>query len=283
MKLLVVVGHPLGHSMSPVMHNASLAAMDLKHEYRYEARPLLKDELPALVESIRTGALEGANITIPYKTEVMTHLTTISEEGLAVGSVNTLYRNDDGVTGCNTDIEGFDEALREQDVDPRGLSATILGAGGAAKAVAFALAEAGVRRLDILNRTQVKAEELATAIERGRNIEIRVGALPTSKHELQESDLLVNCTPVGMRDHSINGTPLRGSLLRKELVVMDLVYNPLRTRFLKEAEEAGCKTIDGSGMLVHQGAASLELWTGREPPIEIMRGAVLEALGGRHE
>ncbi|MFW9798970.1 MAG: shikimate dehydrogenase family protein, partial [Candidatus Thorarchaeota archaeon] len=187
MKLLVVVGHPLGHSLSPVMHNAALAAMDLEHEYRYEARQLLKDELPGLVESIRTGALEGANITIPYKTEVMAHLTTISEEGLVVGSVNTLYRSDGDVTGCNTDIRGFDEALRERDVDPHGLSATILGAGGAAKAVAFALAEAGVRRLDLLNRTHVKAEELATLVERGRDIEIRVGALPTSKHELQET------------------------------------------------------------------------------------------------
>ncbi|MFW9800129.1 MAG: shikimate dehydrogenase family protein, partial [Candidatus Thorarchaeota archaeon] len=118
-----------------------------------------------------------------------------------------------------------------------------------------------------------------TLVERGRDIEIRVGALPTSKHELQETNLLVNCTPVGMRNHSINDTPLAGSLLREELIVMDLVYNPLRTRFLKEAREAGCKTIDGTGMLVHQGAASLELWTGREPPIEVMRGVVLEALG----
>ncbi len=283
MKLIVVVGLQLGHSLSPVMHNAALAAMGLEHEYRYEARPLLKDDLPELVESIRGGALEGANITIPYKTEVMAHLTTISEEGLAVGSVNTLYLSDGDVTGCNTDIKGFDKALREQDVDPHGLSATILGAGGAAKAVAFALAEAGVRRLDILNRTHVRAEELASVIERSRDIEIRVGALPTSKRELQDSDLLVNCTPVGMRDHSINDTPLGDSLLGKELVVMDLVYNPLRTRLLKEAEGIGCKTIDGSGMLVHQGAASLELWTGREPPIEVMRGAVLEALGGRHE
>jgi shikimate dehydrogenase len=261
------------------MHNAALKEMNLDNEFKYEAMPLPNDALRGLVESVRKRELEGANITIPYKTKIMTYLSTVSSEGLAVGAVNTIHRENDLVIGSNTDIRGFIAAIREEGVNPRGLSAIILGAGGAAKSVAYGLAESGADRLGIFNRTEAAAEKLAQVIHRGRELEVRVGTTPT-KEILAESELLVNCTPVGMAGHSIDESPLEQSNLSTNLIVMDLVYNPLRTKLLTHAKKVGCTTIDGVGMLVHQGATSLELWTGKTAPIEVMRAAVLQALGG---
>ncbi|MHA2004658.1 MAG: shikimate dehydrogenase [Candidatus Thorarchaeota archaeon] len=279
MKRLVVVGYPLGHSLSPAMHNAALAELGIEDEFRYEAMPLPSDALPGLVASIRSRELEGANITIPYKTVVMTYLSTISSEGLAVGAVNTLHREDSLVIGSNTDIRGFTEAIRERGLSPRGINAVILGAGGAAKSVAYGLAVSGAAKLGIFNRTKDAAKRLAAEIGRDRQVEVRAGSIPI-REDLKESDLLINCTPVGMTGHSIDSSPLEPSMLPSDLVVMDLVYNPLRTKLLTEAEKAGCKTIDGVGMLVHQGAVGFQLWTGKNAPIKVMREAVLQTLEG---
>ncbi|MFW9966656.1 MAG: shikimate dehydrogenase [Candidatus Thorarchaeota archaeon] len=278
MKRLVVVGYPLNHSLSPVMHNAALAELGLDDKYNYEAMPLPSDALPGLVESISRHEIEGANITLPYKTKITRYLSTISSEGLAVGAVNTLHRENDLVIGSNTDVRGFIEAIREKGVNPRGLSATILGAGGVAKSVAYALAEAGAIELGIFNRTIDAARRLALEIGRNRPVEVRADKTP-AKEDLEDSDILINCTPVGMAGYSIDESPLEQSNLSSGLVVMDLVYNPLNTRLLRDAQDAGCKTIDGVGMLVHQGALGFELWTGKPAPIAVMRDAVLQALG----
>jgi shikimate dehydrogenase len=277
-KRLVVVGFPLDHSLSPVMHNAALAELGLDDEYNYEAMPLSSDALQGLVESISKHEIEGANITLPYKTKVMRYMSTISSEGLAVGAVNTLHRENGLVIGSNTDIRGFIEAIREKGINSRGLSATILGAGGAAKSVAYALAEAGAIKLGIFNRSLGAASRLALEISQNRPVDVRADRTPT-KEDLEESDLLINCTPVGMAGHSIDESPLEQSKLSSGLVVMDLVYNPLYTRLLREAQDAGCKTIDGVGMLVYQGAVGFELWTGKLAPTVVMRDAVLQALG----
>jgi shikimate dehydrogenase len=261
------------------MHNAALAELGIEDEFRYEAMPLPSDALPGLVASIRSRELEGANITIPYKTVVMTYLSTISSEGLAVGAVNTLHREDSLVIGSNTDIRGFTEAIRERGLSPRGINAVILGAGGAAKSVAYGLAVSGAAKLGIFNRTKDAAKRLAAEIGRDRQVEVRAGSIPI-REDLKESDLLINCTPVGMTGHSIDSSPLEPSMLPSDLVVMDLVYNPLRTKLLTEAEKAGCKTIDGVGMLVHQGAVGFQLWTGKNAPIKVMREAVLQTLEG---
>jgi shikimate dehydrogenase len=262
------------------MHNAALAELGLDSEFRYEAMPLPSDALRGLVEAIRKRELEGANITIPHKTEVMAYLSTISAESLAVGAVNTLHRENGLVIGSNTDVRGFTEAIREKNVNPRGISAVILGAGGAAKSVAYGLAESGAARLGIFNRTIGAAKRLAMETARERPVEVRTGLTPTEE-DLEESDLLVNCTPVGMAGHSMAESPLKSSMLSSGLVVMDLVYNPLRTKLLLEAEEAGCQTIDGVGMLVHQGAIGFQLWTAKKAPIVVMRDAVLRELGGQ--
>ncbi|MFW9801710.1 MAG: shikimate dehydrogenase [Candidatus Thorarchaeota archaeon] len=279
MKRVVIVGYPLGHSLSPVMHNAALTELGLDDEFKYEAMPLSSNELRGFVESVRRREIEGASITIPHKTKVMTYLSTISSEGLAVGAVNTLHRKDGLVIGSNTDIQGFTEAIRENGLDPQGINAVILGAGGAARSVAYGLTEAGVARLGIFNRTVDAANRLASVMPRGRLLKVRSGAKPT-KDDLEHSDLLVNCTPVGMAGYSPEESPIESSLLSSSVVVMDLVYNPLRTKLLMEADEAGCKTIDGVGMLVHQGAIAFQLWTGKKAPVEVMKDTVLRALVG---
>lgn len=262
------------------MHNTALKALGINEEYHYDTRPMLREDLPKLVQSIRSGELEGANITIPYKTQIMPFLTSFSPESLAVGAVNTLYRDENQVVGCNTDVIGFTEALREEGVKIQGLRAMILGAGGAAKAVAYALVKAGVENLEILNRTPAHAQVLVESLRGHKEIEIGWIQTPISSERVLESDLLVNCTPVGMSGHSITEIPLSEALLSENMVVMDLIYNPQQTRLLKEAQRIGCRTIDGVDMLVHQGVASFELWTGKSPPVDIMRESVLEALGG---
>ena len=280
MKQLVLIGYPLGHSLSPVMHSAALKAMNLDSKYRYDSKPTLDHELQACVESVKEGILEGANITIPYKTDIMDYLGVISEEATVLGSVNTLYRVDDCVAGCNTDVSGFLESLREHAISLKGLNATILGAGGAARAVAFALIKEGITQLDILNRTLSKAENLIRRLNPKGTCEVHAGTLHTTKVDLSKTDLLINCTPIGMNGHSVTESPVRNNIIHGGMVVMDLVYNPRITTLLRDAEQVGAKTIDGTGMLVHQGAAALEIWVGKKPPIEIMRNAVVQALGG---
>jgi shikimate dehydrogenase len=265
------------------MHKAAFSALDLSDKFTYEAWILESDQLPTLVESIRDGKLEGANITIPYKTRIMAHIANISDIGKAVGSVNTLYRESNDVAGCNTDVVGFTKAIEEIGIILRGLRVAILGAGGAAKAVAFALAQAGVGGLYIANRSLPRAERLAKAVGQYKQTGVNFGDMTKSERELSDSDLIVNCTPVGMKGHSINETPLEKHLLSEGQVVMDLVYNPLQTKFLKEAHETGCETIGGAGMLVYQGAASFEMWTGKVAPVEVMRSAVLQILRGGSE
>jgi shikimate dehydrogenase len=262
------------------MHNAALSEMGLQDSYRYDIQPTHAHELGSCAEAVRVGSLEGANITIPYKTDIMSYLDDISGEAVKVGSVNTLHRHEDRVKGCNTDVVGFLESLREERVTLKGQRVAILGAGGAARAITHALVQEGVARLDILNRTLVKAEILASRLLNRGSCDVHAW-LDATDFDFKATDLLVNCTPIGMKGHSIDETPLRKGDLHNDMVVMDIVYNPQKTRLLREAEQVGCKTIDGTGMLIHQGAAALELWIGKKPPIETMRSAVLKELGGR--
>jgi shikimate dehydrogenase len=278
MKQLVLIGYPLEHSLSPVMHNAALKEMGLEKSYRYSIHPTLLHELEDRVESFRSGDLEGANITIPYKTDIMSHLDSLSDEALAVGAVNTIYLDNEKLLGHNTDVLGFQELLRECEVPLRGISVLIIGAGGAARSVGYALVQAGIVSLKIYNRTQNRAEVLASSLSRLGSCEITIES-SLDNQDFQDTDLIVNCTPVGMSGHSEGESPLDSTCLQRDMTVIDLVYNPQTTKLLLDAERIGCTIIDGTGMLVHQGAAALELWTGEKPPVEVMRNSVLRILG----
>lgn len=279
MKLLGLVGQPLEHSLSAVMNNAALRSMGLDTLYRYELMPMGLSELPGLVRAVQNQRIAGANITIPYKTEIMQHLSLIEKESHTIGAVNTIYCTSEGPIGCNTDVYGFREALKDYTMSVRDTRVSILGAGGAAKAVTYALAEDGVGSIEIHSRSWTRPEGLVNMLRRHFDIPIRllVGSFPM--HDPLKADLVVNCTPVGMFGHSIMEVPLDTSLLTADMTVMDLVYNPLKTRLLREAERLGCKTIGGAEMLVHQGAASLRLWTGRNPPVEVMKQTMFAVLG----
>jgi shikimate dehydrogenase len=261
------------------MHNAALRAMGLDTLYRYELMPMGSNELPGLVEAIRNQRITGANITIPYKTEIMRYLSTVEKESQTIGAINTIYSLNDGPVGCNTDVYGFRAAIKDHSVDVRNIRVSILGAGGAAKAIAYALADDGIVSIEILSRSKTRAAALVDMLRQNFDIPIRLLVTPSVVRKPLETDLVVYCTPVGMFGHSIMEVPLNTSLLTDDMTVMDLVYNPLKTLLLQDAERMGCRIIGGAEMLAHQGAASLRLWTGRAPPVAVMKQALFDILG----
>lgn len=278
MKQLVVAGNPIDHSLSPVMHNAALETLELDREYSYDKILLQKADLKKFIESIESGLINGANITRPFKTSVIPYLSNITKEAEAVGAVNTIYRKNSEVIGSNTDVQGFLNVLHENDVDLEGSYVTIIGAGGVARAVAFALASEDISVLKILNRTKLNAEKLVTSIKQVSDVNLQSDSLTSFGHSKDEIDLLINCTPIGMVGHSIGNSPVDTNLMSSNTVVMDLVYTPMKTRLLEDAVQIGCSVIDGIGMLLHQGVLSFESWTGLKPPLDVMRRALLQVL-----
>jgi len=276
-KVCGIIGDPIEHSMSPVMHNAAFKALGL--DYVYLPFHVQRGELPGAIAGIRALNVVGLNVTIPHKEAVIPLLDRLEPLAEKMGAVNTIVNEGGLLTGHNTDAPGFMQALRSKGIDPEGKSILILGAGGASKGISFILAEAGAS-LVILNRTVTRAEELASQI--AQYYHRRPEALTLSEENLARgldgADVLVNTTSVGMVP-DVNQTPVPASLLNHNLVVCDIVYNPLETRLLKEAKAAGARTIDGLDMLVWQGALAFEKWTGRKAPFEVMKQAAIKALG----
>jgi shikimate dehydrogenase len=257
--IFAVFGNPVLHSLSPVMHNAAFAATGFNGIY---AAIRVKDIRPA-VAGMRALGLKGASITIPHKESVLACLDDIDPTARRIRAVNTIVNDDGSLKGFNTDGDGVTQALAEK-ISIKGRRVGILGAGGAARAVAFAVIGRGATAT-IFNRSREKGEALAA--------DLGADFKPLSEFDAERCDILVNTTPVGMSPQG-QDTPLLGEKLKPGLVVMDIVYNPLKTRLLREAEAAGCETIDGLSMFVYQGARQFELWTGLAAPVEIMRMAV---------
>ena len=257
--IFAVFGNPVLHSLSPVMHNAAFAATGFNGIY---AAIRVKDIRPA-VAGMRALGLKGASITIPHKESVLACLDDIDPTARRIRAVNTIVNDDGSLKGFNTDCDGVMQALAEK-ISIEGRRVGILGAGGAARAVAFAVIGRGAAAT-IFNRSREKGEALAA--------DLGADFKPLSEFAAERCDILVNTTPVGMSPQG-QDTPLLGEKLKPGLVVMDIVYNPLKTRLLREAEAAGCETIDGLSMFVHQGARQFELWTGLAAPVDIMRMAV---------
>jgi len=281
MRVCYLLGYPVGHSMSAVMHNAAFEELGLK--YRYDLRGVSPAKLGAFMTGeMRDQAVRGANVTIPHKMAVIEYLDEIDREALAVGAVNTIVNEDGRLKGYNTDGRGAIHALEEAYGELDGVKAVIVGAGGAARAIGYHLSSKA-RKITILNRTLSRAEELAAHLSSMPecNASVEPYSLNSSELEeaLKEADILINTTPVGMTP-DVEGTPVDGSLIRPGTLVFDMVYNPLRTRLLREAEEAGARTLPGLRMLVYQGAAAFRLWTGVEPPVELMYDAATKVLGG---
>jgi shikimate dehydrogenase len=254
-----VFGNPVGHSLSPIMHTAAFAATAFNGVY--VAVPV-QDIRPA-VAGLRALGFRGASITLPHKESVMACLDEVEDTARRIKAVNTIVNAGGRLQGYNTDFSGAIRALKDK-TSLTGRAVAILGAGGAARAVAFGiLAEAG--RVTVFNRAAERGKKLAD--------ELQVGFRPLSEFKADSYEIVINTTSVGMAPR-VDDTPVAAEKLRPGLVVMDIVYNPLKTRLLREAVDAGCTVIDGLSMFVHQGARQFELWTGLKAPVDIMRMAV---------
>ncbi len=261
--LYIVVGNPIGHSLSPVMHTSALAHSGLDgcyHAFRVE-------NIAAAVDGIRGLGIRGASITIPHKIAVLPYLDEVDSMAADIGAVNTVFNKDGVLYGYNSDWAGAVKALSEKTVI-KGKKVAVIGAGGAARAIGFGLKQEG-GIVTIMNRTRSRGEKLA------RDLGCRF--LPLAKIKELPFHIVVNATPVGMMPE-VGRMPLTPKLLEPHMVVMDIVYSPLKTRFLKEAESIGCTIVDGLSMFVHQGAIQFELWTNKKAPIDVMRRVVLEEL-----
>ena len=265
--------HPAKHSLSPAMHNAALNALGIAA--RYEARDIAPSDLRAALEDIRTSGAWGANLSIPHKEHALEWLDWVSPEAQLIGAVNTVVVRDAALHGFNTDGLGFTRSLEEAGLrDFAGLEVLILGAGGAARGVAYALKAAGAR-VAIWNRTLPRAIRLAAELD------LEAISDATLELRVQAAQLLVNTTAVGLEDAQTS--PLLDGWLPAQGWVCDIVYRPLETKLLRDAAQAGLQTVDGLGMLVHQGALALELWLEAQgiagkPDAAVMRAAALEEL-----
>lgn len=278
-KVFCVIGDPIEHSLSPVMHNA--AFKHLKLDAIYVAFNVKKEMLEDAVRGMRGFGICGMNVTMPHKTAIINYLDEIDSVAKFVGAVNTVLNMNGKLVGFNTDGIGALKALKENGVEPRGKKFLLLGAGGAGRAIAFQLAKEA-DELRILNRNGSKAKLLADVLQRKFNKKIVGGRLSPSvlKKWLKDVNVLINATSVGM--HPYNGqTLVERNMLRPELTVMDIVYNPIETRLLKDARSVGAKVINGIEMLVFQGSASFEIWWNQPAPISVMREAIMKKLRRR--
>jgi shikimate dehydrogenase len=264
-KVYGIMGHPVAHSLSPALHNAAFQACGLNKVYV----PFDVVDLPRAMDGFRALGVGGVSVTIPHKQAIIPHLDDIDPVAEKIGAVNTLLIEDNHIRGYNSDWIGANKAL-ETIVDLPAATVLVLGAGGAARAIAFGLKEKGATVM-IANRTVSKGEALA----RDLNCEY----FPLSEIEDLEADALVNATSIGMLP-APEATPAPQALLQNIKAVMDAVYAPMETRLLAEAKQLGCKTVDGTQMLLFQGVAQFELWTGRAAPVEIMRKQLFSHLKG---
>ncbi len=277
-KIVGILGDPIGHTLSPVMHNAAFRALGI--DWVYVPARVRPADLAAALRGMRAMGWGGVNLTIPHKERAMRLVDRASRAARLTGAVNTIVITPRGMAGHNTDGSGYVAALREElDLDPRGKRVVILGAGGAARGIGVALLAAGVSQFTILNRTPARAGSLARHLRKGfKQAQIVSGGLTRQRASktFADADLLVNATAVGMEGTAHRGLPLQA--LPKRAVVSDIVYRPLRTPLLEAASGYGLRTQGGLGMLLHQGAEAFTLWTGQPAPVDIMRRALRRAL-----
>jgi shikimate dehydrogenase len=257
-----VIGMPVRHSRSPAIVNAAFEALGV--DWSYFAFEVAPDQVEAAIDGMRALQLGGLSVTMPHKERVAELVDRCSPDATALGAVNCVVRDHDELVGENTDGPGFLDALRSDlDFDPFGRRAVVLGAGGAARAVVLALARAGAADVAVVNRTRANAER-AVALAGS------VGRVADAADAVPGADLVVNATPVGMTER---GTVVDPALLESSQSVVDLIYHPATTPLLDAAAERGCAVANGLGMLVHQAARGVRLWTGLDPPIATMLDA----------
>jgi shikimate dehydrogenase len=308
-KLIGLIGYPVGHSVSPQMQQAALDHYNL--DIRYELWETAPDNLSSFVDELRRPEYLGANVTVPHKGAMLQLVDEVEALASEVGAVNTIVNRDGRLCGFNTDAGGFLKALnKDGGFDPAEKRAVILGAGGVARAATFALCKAGIESLTITDIDIERAQSLKTDLE--RSLARTQGKPPRSCYDAKDitwidsltykmwplpkidafspndpqfrstvsnCHLIVNCTPIGMKHSATeNESPLDAGLIPDKAFVYDVVYNPMETKLLSDAKQAGAGTLNGLAMLVYQGAIAFELWTGKEAPVNIMFEAAKQGL-----
>jgi shikimate dehydrogenase len=279
-KILGVMGFPVSHSLSPVMHNAAIASMGF--DYVYVPFPIPVEDLPAAITGLKAiQSVQGFNLTIPHKVEVIPLLDEVLPIAKAVGAVNTVKRVGDRWVGTNTDVAGFLSPLKQLNCDWGNSPAVILGSGGAAKAVVAACLELGCPVIHVVGRDSKKMKKFHGAMtSQLHDYNLRVHPWTSIPHLLEVAGIVINATPIGMA--SDPNTPISEAemdLLPDQAIVYDLIYTPRPTKFLQIAAARGLKAIDGLEMLINQGVIGLEFWLDQPVPIEIMRQALITHLG----
>lgn len=277
-----VVGHPVAHSISPRFQQAGFDTAGL--DVRYEAWDLEPAELEGFINDLRHDDALGANITIPYKEAALRHMDGLHETARFVGAINTIVNNDGHLQGYNTDVTGFQRSLAEAGFDPAGARAVLWGAGGAARAVAWALIWRGVESLTIINRTAVRGGRLRHDLA-SASAGVSLGSMGADDDAvasaLSDADLVVQCTSVGLNGSATEGEmPIDLAMLSNDAFVADLIANPVETPLVRAALASGRRAVGGLPMLVYQGAAAFELWTEREAPVEVMLAEAEAAMTG---
>ncbi len=268
-RLAGVIGHPVGHSLSPVLHNAAFAAAGL--DWTYLAFDVAAGSAGGALAAMRVLGLGGLSVTMPHKDDVARAVDVLDPAAAALGTANTVVPFGDGrLAGHSTDGAGFVASLIDAGCDPAGMRVAVVGAGGAARSVIDALARCGADSIRVINRSSAKAK-LAAALGAGR---AGVGSMS----DVAVADLVVNATSVGM---GTDDSPIDARLLHADQVVADLVYHPLETALLRAAAAVGARTVDGLGMLIHQAVLQQVLWTGRRPDPDVMRAAARHELAAR--
>jgi shikimate dehydrogenase len=269
-RLCGIIGNPVEHSLSPAMHNAAYEQLGLNFAYL----AFRVTDVEGAIRAVRALDIRGLSVTVPHKVAVIPFLDEIDPVAKSIGAVNTVVNDGGRLKGYNTDWTGFVRSL-EAHVPAAGRRVALLGAGGAARAIAFGLKAKGAT-LTILNR----AEELALARDLAAEIGCPFGDL-SKLDAVGAADIVVNATSVGMAPLQ-EKVPVDPSALRREQVVVDIVYNPMETRFLREAAARGCRTVPGYEMLLLQGVTQFELWTGTAAPVDLMRSVLKERLSAKH-
>jgi len=276
-KTLCIIGYPVGHTMSPIMHNATIKELGLN--YVYVAFNVNPDNLEKAVQGFRALDIKGINVTIPHKETIIKYLDEIDPISEKMGAINTI-KNDDGyLKATNTDAAGARKSLIDAGFTIEGKNIVFIGSGGAARSIAYILSE-DAKKIVLTDIVEERAVTVAREITKNMEANVK-GKLASSKvlaDEIKHADLLINATPIGM--HPKEGdSPISKDLLHQELFVFDVIYNPMETQLMKEAAEIGCKTLSGLDMLINQGVIAFKWWTGKTPDSKLMKDKIIDFLG----
>ncbi len=276
-KVFCLIGHPVEHSFSPIMHNAQIQELGL--DYVYVAYDVHPDNLEKAINGMRALGIRGMNVTVPHKENVIQYIDEIDPIAEKMGAVNTI-KNDDGILKArNTDAGGAKKSLIDAGCEISGKNILFLGSGGVARSIAYILSEEA-NKIVLTDIVEEQAIKVAMEIKEnmGANIEGKISNSKTITEEIKKADILINATPLGMHP-KVDATPISKDLLHSDLFVFDVVYNPLETRLMKDAAEVGCKTLSGLDMLVNQGVLAFEWWTGKTPNSKLMKRKIIDFLG----